>query len=113
MLRRLSRAICMSPVFLALGMIIACGSDDGVGSITWSCDVSLRLDTVTGDGSGTGGSRDEALTAALQTACSKLNLDSEQRSQCERNQSFSTVQTTGNITIVTPGEKSIRCSSSS
>lgn len=113
MFSRYSRTICLSPVFLALGMIIACGSDNGVGAVSWSCDVSLRLGTETGDGSGTGGSRDEALTAALRTACSKLNLDSEQRSQCERNLNFSTVQSIGNVTIVTPGEKSLRCSGSS
>ena len=113
MIRGFSRAIWLTPVFLAVGMIISCGSDNGVGSVSWSCNVTLRLDSLTGEGSGSGGSRDEALTAALRTACSALNLDSEQRSRCERNQSFSTVQTLGNITIVTPGEKSIRCSGSS
>lgn len=113
MLLRLNRAVCLSPVFLMLGLFIACGSDNGVGSISWSCDVTLRLDSLTGDGSGSGGSRDEALTSALRTACSKLNLDSEQRSRCERNLDFSKVQTIGNITLVSQGEKSIRCSGSS
>ena len=114
MLFRRVRVIYLSSVVCFLGIFVACGSDNGTGSPSWNCDVTLRLDSATGDGSGSGGSRDEALTSALQIACSKLNLDSDQRSLCEGNMSFSKTQTIGNaIILVSPAERSIRCSGSS
>ena len=109
----LIRTICLTPVCCLLGLLISCSSDNVVGSKSWSCDVTLRLDSLTGDGNGSGGSRDEALFSALQTACSKLNLEQDQLDRCEQNLSFGKEQTFGNVTIVTPAEKSTRCSGSS
>ena len=99
---------------LALGLTIglaACGNS--VGSSSWNCEVSLRLDSVSGAGSGSGGSRDEALRTALETACSKLNLDQDELTRCKQNMDFGVTRTFGNITVVTPAERSISCSSSS
>lgn len=107
------RLLGFTEVICLMSGFVACSGDSGVKSASWNCNVSLRLDSLTGEGSGSGASRDEALTTALRIACSKLNLDSEQRSQCERNLDFASVQKIGNLTIVTPADKSIRCSGSS
>ncbi len=100
-----------------LGGFLACNNDNGggslsVGSLSWTCDVSLRIDSLTGEGSGSGSSRDEALQSALRVACSKLSLDSVTLDQCEQNLNFGKSQTIGNVTIVSPAEKSVRCSGS-
>ncbi len=94
--------------------LLACGGDNGLGSgASWSCNVSLELGSTVGNGSGTGGSRDDALRAALKTACGQLGISGETLSRCESNMDFGISQTTGNITIVTPAGRSTRCSGSS
>lgn len=97
---------------LTIGLA-ACGNGNGVGSSSWNCNVSLRLESMAGAGSGSGATRDEALRTALEIACSKLNLDHDERSRCEQNMDFGVTRTFGNITTVTPAERSVSCSGSS
>ena len=85
----------------------ACGLNE---SSSWRCTVTLTLRPATignlsspsgsGSGSGTGATQEEALRAALRTACSQLNLNSDLRSRCESGQDFEVAVTSGGITLI-------------
>ena len=71
--------------------------------------------TGSGKGTGSGATREEAtqqeaLLAALRSACSKLNLSSDLRRTCEAGQDFSVAVTSGGITVASLVERSQRCS---
>ena len=101
----------------------ACGRDNGAGSSSYQCEVTLTLvparigdlssPSGTGRGTGTGATQQEALTAALKTACSQLNLSSDLRSRCEAGQDFGVAVTSNGVTLVSAVERSQRCSSES
>ena len=98
----------------------ACGKDNGAGSSSYQCEVTLTLvpssiddlssPSGTGRGTGTGATQQEALTAALKTACSQLSLSSDLRSRCESGQDFGVSVSSGGITVVSAVERSQRCS---
>ena len=73
-------------VVLALLGACALAACDGLTgpSETWTCNVTLRADNLTGTGSGTGSTQEEALHAARSNACSQLGLNVNRRSRCER-----------------------------
>ena len=110
-------------VLMVLCFAYACGKDNSSGSSSWSCDVTLTLVPSTigdlsspsgsGRGSGTGATQEEALRAALKTACSQLNLESDVRSRCESGQDFSVAVTSGGLTLASAVDRSQSCSSSS
>lgn len=110
-------------VLMVLCFAYACGKDNASGSSSWSCDITLTLvpstiggissPTGSGTGNGTGATQEEALRAALKTACSQLNLDSDTRSLCESGQDFVVGVTSGGITLGSAVERSQSCSSSS
>ena len=101
----------------------ACGKDDATGSSSFQCEVTLTLvpsrvgdlssPSGSGRGTGTGATQQEALSAALRTACSQLNLSSDLRRTCEAGQDFSVAVTSGGITVASLVERSQRCSGSS
>ena len=112
---------------LGIGLFVfcfayACGKDNGAGSSTYQCEVTLTLvpsrigdlssPSGTGRGTGTGGTQQEAVTAALKTACSQLNLSSDLRSRCESGQDFGVSVTFDGITLVSAVERSQSCSGS-
>lgn len=104
---------------LAATVAVSCGGDNGAGSLSYSCDATVeltpsRIGSVTtpggrGTGSGSGSSQAEALGEALKVACSKLDLDAENRRKCENNQEFGVTVRSGNITLVSPGAVSWDC----
>ena len=111
-------------VLMVLCFAYACGKDNSSGSSSWTCDVTLTLvpttingtpvsPTGSGTGSGTGATQEEALRAALKTACSQLNLSSDVRNQCESGQDFVVGVTSGGITSASAVDRSQSCSGSS
>ena len=114
-------AVAFGAILMVLCFAYACGKDNASGSSSWSCDVTLTLVPSTlgnvsspsgsGSGSGTGATQEEALRAALKTACSQLNLDSGERSRCESGQDFGVaVSAGGGITLVSAVDRSQSCS---
>ena len=110
-------------VLMILCFAYACGKDNSSGSSSWTCNVTLTLvpttingtpvsPTGSGTGSGTGATQEEALRAALKTACSQLNLDSDTRSLCESGQDFVVGVTSGGITSASAVDRSQSCSGS-
>lgn len=107
-------------VLMVMCFAYACGKDNASGSSEWSCDVTLTLVPSTlgnvsspsgsGSGSGRGTTQQEALSAALKTACSQLNLESDVRSQCESGQDFEVAVTSGGITLASAVDRSQSCS---
>ena len=57
--------------------LLAAGCGDLIGEAGWRCDVTLTMDNRTASGSGTGSSQQEALDAALASACGQLGLTNE------------------------------------
>ncbi len=70
---------------LGLFLLVA-GCGDLIGEAGWRCDVTLTMDNRTASGSGTGSSQQEALDAALATACGQLGLTGNALSLCEAGQ---------------------------
>ena len=110
---------------LGIGLFVlcfayACGKDNGAGSSSYQCEVTLTLvpsrignlssPSGTGRGTGTGATQQEALTAALKTACSQLSLSNDLRSKCEAGQDFGVAVTSDGVTLVSAVERSQRCS---
>lgn len=107
---------------LAACLASACGGDDGVSEVFWTCEVALTLvpstlgsmssPTGSGRGTGTGATRDEALEQAYGTACSQLNLDSETANLCRQGRDFSVEGGgSGNIRLFSGVERSVSCRS--
>ncbi len=86
------------PALLGISLFImyfayACGKDNGTGSGSYQCEVTLTLvpsrignlssPSGRGQGTGTGATQQEALSAAYRAACAQLNLSSDLRRQCE------------------------------
>jgi len=100
--------------------LVACGDDNGVGSESWQCDVTLtlipsRINNVSspsgsGRGTGSGGSRDEALRAAFKQACAGLNLDAATRRRCEAGEDFVVYRTLDGIRLGSAVDRLQRCS---
>ncbi|MDE3000878.1 MAG: hypothetical protein OXU79_17520 [Gemmatimonadota bacterium] len=108
---------------LVMHFAYACGKDNGAGSGSYQCEVTLTLvpsrignlssPSGTGQGTGEGGTQQEALTAAYKSACSQLNLSSDVRSRCETGQDFGVAVTSNGVTLVSAVNRSQRCSGSS
>lgn len=97
----------------------ACGMDNGAGSNSWQCEVTLTLvpsrvgglssPSGSGKGTGTGATQDEALRAALRTACSQLGLSGNAKSRCESGQEFDVRNTVNGVTLISAVDRSQRC----
>ena len=106
----------------ALYFAYACGKDNGTGSSSYQCEVTLTLvparigdlssPSGRGRGTGTGATQQEALTAAYRAACSQLNLSSDLRRTCESGQNFGVAVTSNGVTLVSAVERSQQCSGS-
>lgn len=118
-------AVSRLPLVVGMGLIVmyfsyACGKDNGAGSSSYQCEVTLTLvpsrigslssPSGTGRGTGSGATQQEALAAALGTACSQLNLSSDLRRRCESGQDFGVSVTSNGVTLVSEVERSQRCS---
>ena len=112
---------------LGIGLLVlyfayGCGKDNGTGSSSYQCEVTLTLvpsrigdlssPSGTGRGTGTGATQQEALSAAYRSACSQLNLSSDLRSTCESGRNFGVAVTTNGVTLVSAVERSQQCSGS-
>ena len=107
----------LSLIALCFAITASCGR--GLGSPSYTCDATVELIPSRfgnlfspggrGSGSGSGGSQSEALAEALKVACSKLNLDPENRRKCENNEDFGVSITEGRVTLVSPGAVSWDC----
>ena len=103
----------------ALFFAYACGKDNGTGSSSYQCQVTLTLvpsqigslssPSGTGRGTGTGTTQQEALTAAYRAACSQLNLSSDLRRRCESGQNLGVAVTSDGVTLVSAVERSQQC----
>lgn len=106
----------------ALFFVYACGKDNGTGSSSYQCEVTLTLvpsrignlssPSGIGRGTGMGATQQEAVSAAYRAACSQLNLSSDLRRTCESGRNFGVAVTTNGVTLVSAVERSQQCSGS-
>ncbi len=104
---------------LVIYVALSCGNDDGAGSKSWQCEVTLTLvpsrmgdlssPSGSGTGTGSGATEEEAMRAALQTACSQLNLSGEAKTRCESGQDFDVAVSFGGITLASVVNRSVQC----
>ena len=81
----------------------------------WHCDVGLTLPSSTAgsqgspSGTGTGSTRDAALSAAYAQACDQLDLDSATASLCTAGQDFTVDYGDLSLIVISAAERSVQC----
>ena len=105
--------------WIASGLALAAGlsacDSPASPSDGWRCDVGITLPASTAgsqgspSGTGTGSTRDEALSVAYAQACAQLDLDSATASLCQAGQNFTVDSGDLTLFVISAADRSVQC----